>query len=225
MISISLKDAIREIRKAEEQYGERKVHAAIRMALNDGVRKGKTEVRRTIQNLYTIKASRINDPNKEKGLSVRLATNSNLESDLDAGHIPVNLINTKVSFKGTTVAYSFRRNKDGKTVNRKAIKRSKSIVTVEIIKGQSKQINTAFSPGLVRSANGQQFATPAIFARGVQGKPDFKFGKDRYPIAPLSTVSIATAAIALRSQSVYSEPVTQFTINRFMHHIQRLGST
>lgn len=225
MIRISLQQAIREISKAEKEFGEQKVHAAVRQALNEGIRKGRTEVRRSIQSLYNIKASRINDSDKRKGLSLRLATNKNLEADLDAGHVPITLSDTSVSYKGDVVAVSFKRNKSGKITNKKNIKRSTGIITVEIIKGQSKTIPSAFTIGVSSGATGIQSATSAIFARGKRGKPDFQFGKDRLPIDVISTVSVATAVISVRSQSIYNQTVTDYTMQRLMRSLKRLGST
>lgn len=225
-ISISLRDAFDEIEKAKEEFGEERVRSAIKMALNDGVRRARTDVRKGIQSLYNIKSSRILDGNPKKGLSLRFATDSTLEADLIAGHTPVNLSETKIKstfvtarYKAGDKAYSV---KNGKL---KAAKRSVGLISVEVIKGDVKSLSSAFIPGTATSSRGNQFVTPAIFARGKRGAPDFKFSKDRYPIDTLGTVSIFTAALNAKTQGLYVSNVNDYTIQRLIRNLQRLRAT
>lgn len=220
MINISLKQAIADLQKGEKQYSEQQIKSATRMALNDGVRKGRTEVRRTIQTLYNIKTSRINDPRKDKGLSMRFATNSKLESDLDAGHIPVNLI----SFQGTkTVRQQVSSNiaisqslKRKKLKVKSAGKNYANFISVEIIKGQRKTFQTAFSISKYKNA---------VFARGEKGKPGFIFSNSHMPIDSISTISIYTAAVSIRSIDKYQQQINDYARQRLTHHLERLGNS
>jgi hypothetical protein len=221
MIKVDVRQANRELEKLKKQVSSKQVASATKMALNDGVRKGKTEVKKSISSLYNISSSRIDDGNKKKGLSLKLATNDHLMAEVDAGHIPVNLSEASAKFKGETVAtkVSFR---GGKAKKGKAIKRSLGKISVEVIKGERKELETAFTIGrATHAATGQQFTTTAIFARGKKGKPDFKFGKSRLPIDSMSTVSVATAALNTDAQTKVQPIVNQHVTNRMIHHLKR----
>ena len=229
LVSIPIAHTQYAIDRAKTDYGPDKVNAAIRMALNDGARRSRTEVRKGIQQIYTIKSARILDSNPKKGLSIRFATDNNLEADLIAGHSPVNLSEVKIkttwttaNYKAGDTAYSVKKN--GKL---QKAKRSVGLISVEVFKGNSKQLLTAFIPGTATSARGTQFITPAIFARGKRGTPDFKFSTDnkRYPIDTLSTVSIFTAALNAKTQGVYLNNVNTYTVSRLMRNLERLGSS
>lgn len=221
MIKVDTRQASKELQKLKKQVSPAKLASATKMALNDGVRKGKTEVRKSINSLYNISKSRIDDSNKKKGLSLKLATNDHLMAEVDAGHIPINLSEAAPKFKGETIAtkISF---KGGKAKKGQAIRRSTGKISVEIVKGERKTLETAFTIGRATHATtGQQFSTTAIFARGKKGKPDFKFGKKRLPIDSMSTVSVATAALNTNAQQQVQPIVNEHVERRMMHHLQR----
>lgn len=207
--------------RMKEKLSQGEIKKALRMALNDAVVKGKTMVRRSVQETYNIKASRLNDTNTRKGLSIRKATNSNLTSQINAGHTPLQLADMSPKFTGTTIAQqvSF---KGGKAKKGKVVKRSSSAISVEVIKGQRKVLGSAFTIGVGKSSNGRQFATTAIFARGKKGKPGFEFSKPRYPIDSISSVSVGTAATNTKSLSKYDNVLNDYASARFVHHVERL---
>lgn len=179
-------------------------------------------VRRSIQEVYNIKASTINDDNKRKGLSIKKATGNDLSSQINAGHTPLKLSDMNPQFKGSTVARQVTY-KGGKAKAGKAVRRSISQISVEVIKGQRKVLGSAFTIGIASNAKtGQQFATTAIFARGKKGKPGFEFGKPRFPIDSISTVSIGTAATNTKSLSKYDNELNAYASERFIHHVERL---
>lgn len=209
-------------KRAMEQLSPSKVVQALRMALNDSVVKGRTMVRRSIQEVYNIKAARINDSNSKRGLSLKKATNSELQAEIRAGHIPLKLSEMNPKYTGSVIArnVSF---KGGNARKGKLIKRSTSAISVEVIKGQRKTLGSAFTIGVATNrVSGQQFATSAIFARGKKGKPGFQFGKARFPIDSISSVSVATAATNTKSLDKYQDDINKYATDRFIHHVERL---
>src|SRR3954462_12715733 len=103
-IRVETKKATDNLKHLKDQLSQKEIAKATRMAINDSIRKGKTQVKSAITEIYNIKSSRIIDADRKKGLSVKAATDSNLTGELIAGHKPVSLSETKVSFKGKTVA-------------------------------------------------------------------------------------------------------------------------
>lgn len=222
MIQISTKQATKELADLKDQLSERNVATATRMAMNEAIKSGKTQVRRTIREMYNINNSRIESKDTKKGLSVKNATNDNLEAQITAGHIPVNLSEANPKFKGEVVATKISYGKDGKVKKGRNVVRSKTKISVEVKKGERKTLETAFTIARGTSSNGSQFLTPAIFARGKKGKPDFKFNKDRLPIDSMSTVSVATAALNTDAQQKNMPKISDTFSKRLEHHMKRM---
>lgn len=223
-IHIDTRDAIKKIEAIQKKFSKQQLASVARISLNTAARKGKTEFRKSISELYNIKPSSINDADKKKGLSLKLATNSNLSAEVDAGHKPLSLANFPVKFKSITLGNRVKV-KDGKFTKGKAIKRSIGQISVSILSNKSKIIPSAFIPGIVKHSTGQ-IATPAIFARGKRGKPNFSFSKKRYPIDTISSVSIATAALnkkeRQRIENAANESLSKETdrqINRLLNQL------
>ena len=208
--------------RMKEKLSESQIKQALRMSLNDAVVKGRTMVRRSVQEAYNIKASRFSESDGKKGLSLKKATNDSLSSQINAGHIPLPLSDMSPKYSGSAVAQQVKYSK-GKARAGKTIKRSTSPITVEVIKGQRKVIGSAFTIGIGKhNSTGQQFATTAIFARGKKGKPGFEFSKPRYPIDSISSVSIGTAATNTKSLTKYDNELNEYASKRFVHHVERL---
>ncbi len=222
MIKISTKEAEKQLRELKGQLSEKQVANATRMAINESVKSAKVQVKRTIRDIYNISNSRIDDKNPKKGLSIKLATNSDMTGQVNAGHIPINLSEASPKFTGEAVATQVKY-KNGKPVKGRTYKRSKSKISVEVLKGQRKTLETAFTIGVATHAStGQQFATTAIFARGKKGKPDFQHAKPRLPIDSLSTVSVATAALNTKAQEKTQPKVSEQYMKRLQHHMNRM---
>lgn len=206
--------------RAKEKLSSMQIITAMRMAINEGLTKGKTLVRRGTQETYNIKTAVLNDD--KKGIFVKRATNASLTGYINASHIPLSLKEADPKFQGATIAQHVKI-KNGKARKGKTIKRSVSFVSVEVIKGQRKILGSAFVPGVVtHGTSGMQFGTTAIFARGKRGKPGFQFAKPRYPIDSLSTVSPGTATTNKRSLDIYNQPVNEYAQQRFIYHIERM---
>lgn len=213
--------------KLKKQLSKSETEKAMRMAVNDAALRGRTLIRSSISEVYNIKNSRINDPAREKGLSVKKATNSDLRSMVYAGHIPVNLINISgVKLESAEVSQSFRYTKGAK---RKLIKGKRNFrgggISLEIVKGERKKINSAFVIGKFRHYRGGKsvsIPSSAVFARGQKGKVGFEFAKPRMPIDSISTISIATAATNTRAFDKWEGPITRYSSDRFFHHVKRM---
>jgi len=223
LIHIDTRDADRKLKELSGKLSQKQIIVVTRMSMNRAIKKGKTEIKKSILSLYNIKSSRIDDSNRKKGLSVKLSQGNNLSAEVDAGHVPVNLSETKVKFKGVEVArgISF---KNGQLKKGRSYKRSISTIAVQVLKaGPIKTINSAFTIGIATHyKTGNQFTTPAVFARGKRGKPDFKFGKSRYPIDSLSTVSVATAAFNTKAQEMVQPVVSEMYETEMVRNMNRL---
>lgn len=232
MFTISLKDAEKAIKEAERQYSPSKVAGAVRMALNDTARTGKVAVRKAVQDLYNIKNTRINDTNPKKGLTVSFATNKKLEAEIRAGHIPVNLINIiGVKLEAQQVGQEFSFASTIKRRKTKVVKGKKLYggrgISLEIFKGDRKNIPTAFTVGKFRhykSGSAVSIPSTAVFARGKKGSPRFEFGKQRMPIDSLSTVSVMTAATNSKAQDKYGDKVNSYCLDRLIKNLNALSN-
>lgn len=209
------------LERAKAKLSSSQISAAMRMAINEGLTKGRTEVRRGVQEVYNMRTAVLN--NDTTGLKIKKATGSNLTGNIAASNKPLPISEASPKFRSVTIGRSFTYNKDGKVKKGAAIKRSVAQISIEIIKGQRKTINTAFAPGRATNAtSGKQSFNTAIFARGKRGKPGFKFAKPRMPIDTISTVSPGTAASNERSVNNYSNTVTDYANKRFVYHIERM---
>lgn len=212
--------------KAQAKLSPSQIAMAMRMALNDGVRKGRTMVRKEIQTRYAFSASLLNDKKEAVGLSLKMATNRDLTAKINAGNTPISLSNANPKFKGIAVGYRLRQDKKKGTVSKgKAFKRSVGQVSVEVIRGKRLPLRSVFTVGKALNVKSGNVAfTSALFARGKKekGKAKFTFGKDRYPIDTLSTVSIGTAALNKETLAKYEGPVSEYAQSRFLHHVERL---
>jgi hypothetical protein len=217
MIQIDAREANAELERLKNKLSPGKIASATRMALNESIRKGKTQISKAVREVYNIKPSLLNDPNKKKGLSLKLASNNNLSAEVDAGHTPLGLENMAPQYSGTTVANKINF-KNGKAKKGGAIKRSTGQISIEVIKGQRKTLGSAFAPGLVK---GGSQATNKLFARGKKGKPGFEFAKPRNPIDTISSISVATAAMNSKSAEKYDKTVQETLTNRSIHHLKR----
>lgn len=201
-ITIDTKEAISKLDNLRQQLSEAQISASMRMAMNDATRWGKTRVKDAIREVYNIKSQRITDNSPKKGLSILLATNSNLTAKINAGHIPANLS----SIQGTRL--------------------TKKGVSVEVKKGQRKPIQSAFRLFTQKGAKGAvsfqaEGSKAVIFARGKYGKPSFIFQKARKPIASMSSVSVATAALNTNAIKRYEPKVSQYYEKRLIHQLER----
>lgn len=205
-VHINAKDAISKLENLRRQLSESQVHSGVRMAINDATRWGKTRVKDAIRQVYNIKAQRITDSNRKKGLSIILATNNNLTAKITAGHTPANM----GSLSGTRVT-------------------QKKGVSVEVQKGKRKTIPSAFRLYATKGQKGASFypttdSKAVIFARGKYGKPKFIFQKPRKPIAPITSLSVATAAHNTNAIKAYEPKVSAYYEKRLIHHLERIVS-
>ncbi|MGZ5302527.1 MAG: hypothetical protein ACXWDO_00295, partial [Bacteroidia bacterium] len=182
---------------------------------------------KSILSLYNIKSSRIDDRDAKKGLSVKLATGSKLSAEVDAGHIPVNLVNVagikttreevgrKVSFASSIKTRKTRSVKGGKVY--------RTAISVEITKGTRTTLRTAFIVNKFKSQGGStvNIAGGAIFARGKRGKPTFEHGRSRMPIDSLSTVSVSTAANNTKAQENVMPVVSSVYVKELERQLKR----
>jgi hypothetical protein len=229
MIKVDISKATKELKKLKKKLSHKEVAIATRMALNESIRKGRTEVKEAILAVYNLKSSRILDADRKKGLSLRLAQGNNLSAELDAGHVPANLAsfnNVKQVQQevGQNIAFASKlKSRKTKVVKLARIFQGAGI-QVEVKKGTTKIISSAFTLGSFTNAKSKQtVAIPgkAIFARGKKGKPTFKFAKPRMPIDSISAVSVATAAQNVNAQDKYAPVVEQHLNVRMLHHLKR----
>lgn len=228
MIKVDTRDADKNLKQLRKKLSPAQIKAATRMALNDSIRKAKTEVKKTILELYNIKSSRIDDRDKKKGLSVKLSQGNNMSAEVDAGHIPVNLVNISGNkFKRIEVGRKLAFASSLKSRKVKALRGGKiyrNQLTVEVAKGQRKTIYSAFIINQFKHAGSGQTVninSGAVFARGKRGAPQFEFGKDRMPIDSISSLSVSTAARNTNAQERVQPKVTEYYQQQVTRQLQR----
>jgi len=173
-------DAIAEL---QGQLGHMQVSRAVRLAINDTMRRQRTKLRRFARNTYNIPAEKINT------INFAPATDLNLRSEMGASRKPVQLAYFKPVFSGSgfSVRGSYTKNKGLNAKVGRGKANAASGVSVEIKKGNRVTIPFAFMVS--------KFETPFVFARGQYQKgKGFVRGKPRNPIAVLSSASPWQAA-------------------------------
>jgi len=166
-----------------KQLGHEQVSRAMRMAINDTMRKQRTKLRQYVRHAYNIPAEKVNTINFQP------AKDFNLESRMSASRRPVQLAYFKPVFVGTSFSIrgSFTKAAGLKSKVGKGRTNGAGGVSVEIKKGQRVSILFAFMVG--------KFETPFVFARGQYQKGKvFVRSKPRNPINVLSSVSTYGAA-------------------------------
>lgn len=232
-IQISVGPAAERLKKLRRDLSDNEVKTAAKLALNDAARTGKTLVRKGIMDVYNIKRSRIEDSNRKKGLSIAFANNNHLEAKVNAGHIPVNLINidgNKTETRSYTELKKSVKWKGRKGSKQREVKLKKkgavvkgAGISVEVVKGERKLINSAFTIGRF-TKKGRSYSIPgkAVFARGKRQKVGFSFGKERMPIDAMGNISVAAAATNIKTAPKYQDKVNETAGKRFEHHIDRI---
>jgi hypothetical protein len=210
-IKIDARAGLKKLKQLGSELSKQQIRNITSMSLNKAITSSKTEAKKSITDLYNLKSSYV-----DKKLFSLKASKYNLTAQLNADHKPVSLASFPLKFKSITIAYNLNSKKGRSKGN--AVKRSVGQVSVQIFKdGPYKTINTAFAPGVVKSRDPGviQATTPAIFARGKRGKPDFQFGKSRYPIDTLSSVSVATAALNDKNKPRIEKKANEVLTNEF----------
>ncbi len=213
-----------ELKPLLEQLKPSQIATVQTMALNRAVKKGRTEIKRAIQAVYTFSSSQIDSKDPDKGLSVRTATKNNLEAVVVAGHSPRNLATAKIKLKSVTTGYKFQVASRLKTKKQHTFRQAirTQYVEAEITKGVKTIFHSAFILGVTKGKKGAKALgdTQAIFARGKYNKGiGFAFaGKSNNaskPIGSLKTLSMATAAQNVGVENTYAPIVEGFATNEF----------
>lgn len=178
-----LTEAENALAEVSGQLGHGQVSRAMRMAINDTMRRQRTKLRQYVRHGYNIPADKINT------INFTPATDYKLESEMGADRKPVQLAYFKPKFVGTKFsvrgAFSKKKGLSARVGRGKA--NADGGVTIEIKKGSTVSIPYAFMV--------PKFETPLVFARGQYQKgKGFVRGKPRNPIGALSSVSTYGAA-------------------------------
>jgi hypothetical protein len=176
-------EAENSIAELSGNLGYAKISRALRMAINDTMRKQRTELRQYVRKTYNIPSKQINS------IDFSPASDYNLESKLGGSHKPVQFAYFKPVFigAGMSVRGSYTKKGGLKSKTGKGRANAPGGVTVEIKKGNPVTIPFAFMVG--------KFDTPFVFARGgYQKGKGFVTAKPRNPINILSSLSPYGAA-------------------------------
>lgn len=197
-------EGLDELVKISDNFRVQRIQAAARMATNDSLKWGRTQIRRSIQEYYNIKAKRVNDSVAQRGLKIVLARDADLNGKITAGHKPIDLSDiTKVKISQQVVAQNVTYSSSVATKRVKArkgaqIKRPVG-VDVQISKGRKETIQRAFFIAKFGKT---------VFARGTYGQNGMEFTDDpRAKIQAIKTVSVATAALNTRAMAQWSRPI------------------
>jgi hypothetical protein len=198
MIELNLNQAIDQLRGLNQDLSPREFKKAIRLGLNDGIKKSRTLMVREVLAHYNNTA--FTSSGVRSAISLNLANAGNLTASLGLSGKPISL-----------AYFGARKTKTG--------------VSVEILKGQRKIIKSAF----MLKAGGRGRNIP--FARGKYEGNKFQFRKNRevstgpdLPIGKLLSISIPSA---VRSNDVpillnIQRELEPFTIARITHHIEQI---
>ena len=213
-----------ELKPLLEQLKPSQIATVQTMALNRAVKKGRTEIKRAIQAVYTFSSSQIDNKDPDKGLSVRIATKNNLEAVVVAGHKPRNLSAGTIKFKSVIVGHTFQRASSLKTKKEKTFRQAvkTQFIEAEVTKGKKTIFQSAFVLGVNKGQKGASKVgeNKAIFARGKHNKGvgfafAGKMNNASKPIDSIKTLSMATAAQNAGVENTYAPLVQDFATNEF----------
>ena len=217
--------------KAIRVLGPNVVKGVLKITINESLRKGRTEVRRAIQQVYNISTKRIMDSSPKKGISLKYATDYNMTGQINAGHSVISfasLTGVRTAVKQTGQEFSQAttlKSRKAKTIRGQKFYGAGG-VSIQVFKqGKRKTLPMAFAIGVRKSdASGKTIPLSGrlIFARGKKAKTGFSYSKDRMPIDAFSNISIATAALNAKSKKHYSVAVNQYAAKRFKYHTERM---
>jgi hypothetical protein len=176
----SITQAINRIQELNSSISGDILNQAVSRALNRTASQSRTKANGQIRQVYNISASRINNE-----LKVRNSSRRNLIASITASGSPLSLNSFGAKQEGSRGTTSFNaRGVASSRLNRKSRSNAVKGVTATIRKGETINLPTAF----IQVANGGI----TVFARGkYKGKGEgFEFGKDRMPIAKITTVSL-----------------------------------
>lgn len=208
MISISVKQAIKDLHSAKDQLGDKQFNIAVSRAINETLLQGRTEARSAVKALYNIPQRYLNGIQMYKSFPSASVNNRNLSGStltgfikVDAKPIPMDAFSPK-----------FETASMGLTISKKGLQKQRSFkkaksnpgmgVSIEVIKGHREIIPYAFMiPG----------AKPRVFARGeyksgssygfVQRHKRLNSGGTDTPIKPLLSVTVHAAVINKQAQN------------------------
>ena len=193
------------------QLGAEQTSRALRMAINDTMRKQRTQLRQYVRHTYNIPGDKINS------IDFGPATTYNLESKMFASHSPVQLAYFKPIFsKGKSTIRGSYSKKKGLSAKKGRSGGPEAGVSVEIKKEQRVTILFAFMV--------EKFEKPFVFARGQYQKgKGFVRGKPRMPISVLSSASVFSAAFGTdRRPGITKSAYTEFAqkANEYLQKIK-----
>ena len=198
MIEINLDQAIDQLREVSRDLSAGEFKRAVRMGLNDGIRKSRTLlVREVIANFNN---TAFTPSGVRSALSLSLATNNNLTSKLG------------ISGKPIALAYFGAR-------------KTSTGVSVEIIKGQRKVVKSAFMVKPGGRGKAKPFARGQYEGNQFQfRKQRVKRTGPDIPISKLLSVSVPSA---VQSNEIpilenISKELEPYTLERIQHHIMRV---
>lgn len=198
---------------------------ATRMAINDSLRWGRTQIRKDVQKEYNVKTSYLYHSGKGKGLKVHKASDNKLEGKIVAGHMPVGIhgftgTRTSTQTTGYDLAYSSNVRTRKTRVLRKAIRRPVGM-KVEMKKGRGRVIKRAFQI--------RKFGS-LVFARGEYQGSGFKFRNQRQnstgsdtPINTLNSTSVATMVLTNDVYKRWEQPMQEKYASELARQLKRLA--
>lgn len=207
--SKSITAAIEKIRKENSKISGDVLNKAMSRTLNRSAQQARTEANRNIRQKYNISASRVN-----KEFTIRNSNDKTLTAILTAKGSPMSLTQFQAKQVGERGTTSFdRKGVASSRLNRKS--RSKAVKGVSAVIRKGQTINLPFA--FIQAANGGL----TVFARGAYNG-DFKPGKERLPIAKMTTAAIPLmfgASEVMKPTLNYSEKIFS---DRFEHELTQL---
>lgn len=201
MIEININNAIDELREVSRDLSAGEFKRAVRMGLNDGIRKSRTLLVREIISNFNNTA--FTPSGVRSAISLSMATNFNLTSKLG------------ISGKPIALAYFGAR-------------KTQTGVSVEIIRGQRKVVKSAFMVKVGGRGKAKPFARGQY--EGNQFKFRKERVKRTGPDMPISKLLSVSIPSAVRSNDVpvlenVAKELEPYTMQRIQHHVEqvRLG--
>lgn len=201
MIEINLDQAIDELRAVNRDISGQAFNKAIRLGLNDGIRKSRTLMVREVLNHFNETAF----------------TPSGVRSALQTENATLNNLTARLGVSGRPLALGYF-----------SPRKTKTGISVEIIKGQRKQVKSAFMVKLGSSRRNMPTARGKYEGNQFQwrNKRINKTGPDT-PISKLLSVSLPSA---IHSEQVpvipnVAQELEPYTMQRIEHYLtqMRLG--
>lgn len=219
MVTVDVDKAISEINSKLSGLSSRQLDKVASRAINKSLRKGRTEARRAVKDIYNIPRDKVYD--KFTGINVVTSKPSFLEGYIKAGTNPISFYHFSPKFETPFERMSVKGGEFKRSALKRRAKSPSKGVSIEVYKGKREVVPFAF---MVKKRPGQAFARGQYKDGGAydfirRHKRINKTGAD-LPITRLVSISVYNAVKNENVMNKLDATVKPYFIKTMEHEIK-----